>query len=95
MPCISQVKLENHYLHIHDDKECEDAVVVKIRLSNCVVLDCTGEARPWVLEIRRTIGQALFLQADSEAGENAGCFLAQACIIVVRFPFYVMSVGPC
>lgn len=61
------VKLENHTLHIHDDKDSEDSVVVKIKLSNCVVKDWRDEQRPYVMEIRRTLGRPHYLQAQSES----------------------------
>lgn len=65
-----QVKLENHTLHIHDDKDSEDSVVVRIKLSNCVVKDRSDEQRPCVMEIRRALGRPHFLQAHSESGVN-------------------------
>lgn len=63
-----QVKLENHILHIHDDKDSTDSVVVKIKLSNCVVKDWSDEQRPYVMEIRRTLGRPHYLQAQNESG---------------------------
>ena len=65
---LGQVKLQNHALHIHDDKDSEDSVVVKIKLSNCVVRDWDNEQRPHVMEIRRVLGRPLYLQAQSESG---------------------------
>ncbi|KAJ7371698.1 hypothetical protein OS493_023729 [Desmophyllum pertusum] len=61
------VKLENHTLYIHDDKDSTDSVVVKIKLSNCVVNDWSNEQRPYVMEIRRTLGRPHYLQAQSES----------------------------
>lgn len=64
------VKLENHTLHIHDDKDSEDSVVVKLKLSNCVVKDRGDQQRPFVMEIRRALGRTHFLQAQSESEYN-------------------------
>lgn len=66
-----QVKLESHTLHIHDDKDNQDSVVVKIKLSNCVVKDWSDEQRPYVMEIRRTLGRPHYLQAQSESGTHS------------------------
>ena len=68
--CLFKVKLENHTLHIHDDKDSEDSVVVKLKLSNCVVKDRGDQQRPFVMEIRRALGRTHFLQAQSESGVN-------------------------
>ena len=65
-----KIKLEKHTLHIHDDKDSEDSVVVKIKLNNCVVKDRGDEQRPYVLEVRRALGRTHFLQAQSESGED-------------------------
>lgn len=61
------VRLEKHSLHIHDEKDSADSVVVKIKLNNCVVKDWIDAKRPFVMEIRRTLGRPHYLQAESES----------------------------
>lgn len=67
---ISQVRLEKHTLYIYDEKDSADSVVVKIKLSNCVVKDWSDERWPFVMEIRRVLGRSHYLQAESETGRD-------------------------
>lgn len=60
------VRLEKHTLYIYDEKDSADSVVVKIKLSNCVVKDWSDERWPFVMEIRRVLGRSHYLQAESE-----------------------------
>ena len=91
-----QVKLENHTLYIHDDKDSTDSVVVKIKLSNCVVNDWSNEQRPYVMEIRRTLGRPHYLQAQSESGSYDGIYRNYTCrqpsnLVVLRFRINIFT----
>ena len=65
------MKLENHTLKIHDEKDSTESVVVKIKLSNCVVKDWSDAQRPFVMEIKRALGRPHYLQAENETGTHA------------------------